>query len=59
MIWRRTWIVLRIIKMRERRTTDPNRKTGVDYIKEIFNGSEELKRAMKEAREHDDDDDDE
>jgi hypothetical protein len=39
----------RIIRFREKKS-DPNRKTGVDYIKEIFNGSEELKKAMKEKK---------
>lgn len=47
----------RIIRMRERnlQRKDPNRKTGVDFIKEIFNGSEALKQAMKEQRENEDD----
>ena len=50
----------RIIRMRERQAQQrPNRKTGVDFIKEIFEGSEALKQAMKEQKDKDEDDDEE
>lgn len=46
----------RIVKMREKsiQDKDPNRKTGVDFIKDIFDGSEELKKAMDEGKEKED-----
>ncbi|MFV2014020.1 MAG: hypothetical protein ACC656_01205 [Candidatus Heimdallarchaeota archaeon] len=48
----------RIVRMRER-SKDPNRKTGVDFIKDIFTNSDELKKAMQEAKDQEKEDEEE